>query len=363
MTENLWTAEGGTDGTTVTPGNSGGASGNAIATAGIGASTACVYSTAAAFHGSLGFRITRLAASAPTMYLQRQIAAGAGARGRTHVYLNIVTAPGVDQVILKFLDGSAAAGSMLRLDATLHLVGILTAGGVAAGGTFTSAFSLATWYRVEFAASPGGGPTTGTMDFASYIGDGTTPIEEKNLSGLNLGSQSDVGYTRVGLQNTGGATLGDIKFDDWDSDTGASGYISVPAVAVSTSGPTAVPTNVGPFANVGGAGSLQAALSDASDATFIESQNNPVANIEIEDFPLMSSGAATVQTRCAATTTSPPITMTVELIQGPLPGTVIKTDSFVLTTTITDKTMTTTGPETANITDRSQLKVRRTVNA
>jgi hypothetical protein len=122
-----------------------------------------------------------------------------------------------------------------------------------------------------------------------------------------------------------------------------------PASTVSNTGWTAV-----------GAGTVHAALADSSDATYVETGDNPAGSVFTVGLNELGDGDITVRTRNVATASAPAITRQITLMQG---STVIASRDVVLTTVIAPHAFTLTTEELALVTDRSALRVRITDTA
>lgn len=127
-------------------------------------------------------------------------------------------------------------------------------------------------------------------------------------------------------------------------------------VTASTATPDATINNVGGYAIVGGSGSIEAALADGSDATYVESVDPSTGDAFTIQLTPLADGAVTVTARLKSSTT-PVLDATVALMEG---STVIAQGTFTTTTAFADYSFTTTAGETANITDFNNLRVRVT---
>lgn len=203
---------------------------------------------------------------------------------------------------------------------------------------------------------------TATISWSGSDSDGT--IASYNISRTS-GPGSAPTLSGSGTSRTATfATQGTHVYTITATDNG--GAVSTPVthtvyVTDSTARPTSLVTNPGAYANVGGAGSIPAALADESDTTYAESPENPAGASFTVDFLPIGSGPITVTTRNMATSSTPAISRLIELLQdstviasatvSPLP-TVAATHSFTLNTT-----------QNAAITDRSALRLRITDTA
>lgn len=184
------TAEGGTNGTQVSAGNSGGASGDAFAVSGI-ASNNVTYSSAFAAHGSLSFYFDIASATAP--FLQW------GSSWTTNslsvrFYFRPTATPSTASVIAQFRHASGTVAQIAHnSDGTLRVLDFAS-GNITPSGF--AALSLNTTYRVECTITIATS-TTGRLHIAYYAGDSTTAIAEYDASTHNFGTSQITGF-RIG---------------------------------------------------------------------------------------------------------------------------------------------------------------------
>lgn len=232
-----WSAEGGTNGTTLSGANTGGTSGLAFSgTDGglsIGASTTLTFTTAEHSHGSVGVSVSKTSGSAG-VYAQRTIS-GSPARHVSRVYVKFSAFPAGNTGVLRFLNTSNSAALSIFVDSTGKIV-VQNAAGTAMF-TATSSLSTGTWYRIECGVAPGTTSSTGAYDFAYYTGDSTTTIQTSSLTGQNLGTVAAIGNIRVGRFDTGSAT-GGYFWDNFGNESKGSGLIGPFGVTPPTAGGT-----------------------------------------------------------------------------------------------------------------------------
>jgi hypothetical protein len=118
-------------------------------------------------------------------------------------------------------------------------------------------------------------------------------------------------------------------------------------------------SNSGGYTIVGGSSTLEAALADESDSTYIQSVAGPASTIYIAAVTPLASGTITVKHRSKQDISSPVITRVSELLQGPS-NTSLASHSDNLTTTWTDYAWTLNTGQIAGITDLNSLRVRIT---
>jgi hypothetical protein len=176
--------EGGTSGTTITTGNSGGASGNAFDSIAIGTSCTCAFS-ALSVHGSFSMSVSTAGTAAQT-YAQWSTALGSQTAlfGRSLIYLT--GAPASNEVITQFLNTSTVLSNLRLLTSRLLQVGDSVGGAVF---TFVTAIPLNQWVRVEWSYTfPGS--ATGQVTVKLFLSpDGLTPDESQtSAASQNFGS-------------------------------------------------------------------------------------------------------------------------------------------------------------------------------
>src|SRR4051812_20189093 len=163
------TAEGGTNGTTVTAGNSGGASGTAFGTVGTGAGGAIIYSNEQAAHGTLSWKCTP-GTGAQTM-LWSQTGSGAVFSTRFYVYLTGYPSAETQWHLVQTSGGVLVAGMNLTTAGKLKVFN----SAAATLATFTNAVPLNTWVRVVLFGTINA--TTGSVTAKMYPGDSLTATE------------------------------------------------------------------------------------------------------------------------------------------------------------------------------------------
>jgi hypothetical protein len=171
-------AEGGTNTTVVTSGNSGSTSGNAFDTV-TGSPT---FSTTQAMGGTLAYSF--ITAGAATWSLNWTTALGgsfATISGRVYIYCTSFT---VAPLIARGRDGSANQVFRIVTDTSGHIV-LRVGTGNTLVGTTTAAMSTNTWYRVEWTINVG---TSSQVDVWFYAGDGTSAADHITSATANTGT-------------------------------------------------------------------------------------------------------------------------------------------------------------------------------
>ncbi|HYH74507.1 MAG TPA: PKD domain-containing protein [Candidatus Saccharimonadales bacterium] len=175
------TADGGTNATAVTVGNSGGASGDAWGNV-TGGANVWTYSSAQTVKGGLAYRCDQAVGAAAA--LQMDFTSGQATHyGRCYIYLTALNA-NEHPLVRAYVPGFAneawriaiSSGSQLRIrDAAAVTL-----------GTSTETLSANTWYRIEWKVVAGTG-TSGQITVRVYSGDLTTPLITYTNNACNTG--------------------------------------------------------------------------------------------------------------------------------------------------------------------------------
>lgn len=187
------TAEGGSNGTAATTANTGGGSGRAFDTVSLAGSAVINFSNEQAAAGSLGYKMVTNATDAH--YLEWIPTAGASFAARVYYYLPTLPSAGNSVLQVRTAGGGTTLTQVLiRNDGSMQ---VADATGAYAITTAASVFPAAQWVRIEISATSGA--STGTLNFAAYLGDSTTAISGStyNLTAQNMGT-SNFGRMRVG---------------------------------------------------------------------------------------------------------------------------------------------------------------------
>jgi hypothetical protein len=181
------TAEGGTNTTVPTNGNSGGASGNAWDTV-TGSPT---YSTTQAAHGSLSYSFSTTTAATESLNWLASIGSIAVAAGRAYLYATSFT---VGSMIARGRDNVAAQVFRIVTDTTGKIT--LRVGGTnTLVGTGANSMSVNTWYRVEWVINVG---AVAQVDVRVYLGDSTTLFDSVTSASANTGT-NNVAEMNIGI--------------------------------------------------------------------------------------------------------------------------------------------------------------------
>ena len=227
-------AEGGTNGTTITTANTGGASGDALSDISLG-SGGLVFSNASSAHGSLSYMLTGASGSATYLgwngYNDTSMA--------TRFYYNVGSAePGVQLTLLSVRSASAkvalvvigATGKLSVQDSTgtnIH--------------NFSNPLSTNTYYRIELTTTVSASAASVACSY--YAGDSTTASESFTTTTANTGS-ANITEVRIG---SGASTTwtGSSYLDDLAANNGSTTFIGPYTAPGVPSAPTGVSATAG----------------------------------------------------------------------------------------------------------------------
>jgi hypothetical protein len=288
--ELTWTAEGGSDETTVTTGNSGGSSGTAWDTVNIGTDATLVYDTAQASHGSLSMRHATGATSTTANAIWDTAIGTPVARLYGRIYIRSADMTN-NRSILRIRTGTTQI-VRLQINASGELE--LRNSANTAVDTSTTVLSDNTWYRIEFDVRPGN-PVTNTVNL--YVGDSTSLTEALSASS-NYSSGTTIDEFGVG-NFAAGANAPSTWFDSIQiNDSGLPGPATVdatatPAVVVVVAALPAAGKSAGstptPAAVSAVAGSPAASVSAAAATT-------PAVTAAVAAMPAVTVGGASITT-------------------------------------------------------------------
>jgi RHS repeat-associated protein len=228
-------AEGGTNGTTVTVANSGAGSGDPFNVVTRGTGAALTFATAAAKHGSLGYSLTATSGTTTALTWNGYNATSAAVR---FYYNPGATLPSTTVRLLDVRNSSGTAARILMTSSN-QLIVQNTAGTTLK--TFPTALSTNTWYRIELGVSISA--TAATVNAAYYPGDSTTPVDTAySTSTANTGT-TNITTISIG-DTTSGTWAGTEYLDDLAIQPGTTSYIGpVPTVPGAPTSVTGVPGN------------------------------------------------------------------------------------------------------------------------
>jgi hypothetical protein len=168
------TAEGGTNTTAVTTGNSGGASGTAWDAVTLSGTTTCTFSSTFLMDGAMAYRFAYAASQAG--YLVKNFSPTATTtRVAWRFYIYIPAGEVFTSQDLFFVRSASAAVMSLGTNGSGQMIVRNSAGTTVA--TATSAFSTGVIYRIEVAEAVGTTTGNGTIAVSYYLGHSTTAVQ------------------------------------------------------------------------------------------------------------------------------------------------------------------------------------------
>lgn len=204
------TFEGGSNGTTITTGNSGGVSGDAFNLINIdapGSGGAITFDNTHVHSGSLAAKFLTPSVSG-FEYVEWDPAAATNFFGRFYIY-PAQSFIGGDWI---FDGGSGGADkAVIAMDGSDRVT--IVDASITVKATSTSSMTINAWNRIEFHVVCS--TTVGTMEVKMFWGancDGTTPDETLNASSLNTGAS--INQHLFGMIDTGGHNNASAWFDD-----------------------------------------------------------------------------------------------------------------------------------------------------
>jgi hypothetical protein len=260
-------AEGGSNGTAVTTGNSGGVSGDAWTSVAAGTGNTVTFDSSTVAHGSLSYKA--VIGTTNTCILQKTVT-GTG-RYVMEFGFRFSTVPTAGGTRFFEIRNSTGAMGSLGILPTTGTVRAYNAAGSNIAASESSALSVNTWYRVAFAVTPGADTATGTIEYSLYAGDSTTALWSWTSAAQNTGTTA-ANFIRIGTPAVL-STANTFWYDDVRASSLASGFFGPVATATtysgsgtatSTSAATGAPTSLlvaaGSAASASAAAGLIAAL-------------------------------------------------------------------------------------------------------
>jgi hypothetical protein len=181
------TFEGGTDTTTITTGNSGGASGDAFNTVTIGASATLTFSATHAAHGGLGMQIVQPVTAVST-FVDWTAVGGGTADTFFRIYVYRTANGSAKGYIMAARTTTGTATAYLAIGTTGLVECQNPAGGVLALGSVP--IGLNQWVRIEWRVKSS--TTVGEVEWRLYnTADSTTITETQSATGAVLGATTD----------------------------------------------------------------------------------------------------------------------------------------------------------------------------
>lgn len=215
------TAEGLSDGTVPTTANTGTTSGDAASTVSIASGDTLAAKTAAAAHGSVGYRFTLTGpGTGPTRLMWTMVTS---LRHVLSTSFRIDSVPTSTEDIMGLRHSGGNMGVLfIRSDGRIQMAD--TTGTAIAASVASTAISANTWYQVDMCAKPGTGTGDGTLGYAVYPLGSSTPTWTWESAAVNANTAA----TAVGWvgRSTGRAQAHVIDHDTIRWDTLASGFMS-----------------------------------------------------------------------------------------------------------------------------------------
>jgi methionine-rich copper-binding protein CopC len=227
-----YTAEGGTNGTALTTGNSGGASGNAF-TAVTGGTNVWTFSNARSVRGSMSLKCTPLASTPAAV--QWQPSSLTEHYGRMYFYISGY-AVGAEPLVKAF-SGSFVNAWRVELSAGGRLT-VRDANSTAIH-TASSNVSTGVWYRVEWHVISSA--SVGQVESRLYVGDQTNTIDSY-LSSANINLGANLTATQFGPSQSISTAAPASYYDEMAIGSAAGGWLGIAA---------GTPLNQPPTANAG----------------------------------------------------------------------------------------------------------------
>lgn len=241
------TAEGGTNGTTVTTGNSGGGSGTACSTVTVGATATLQFSNVspAPLKGSMSFYMAHASSEQTVMWW----ALATTSRTVLRTYWRFTGAVSAQDSLLSIRHSSGNMVTLVR-ETTDKLIIQNAAGANITASRSTNALVAGTTYRIEVEVNKGTGTNNGLLGYAYYVGDSSTAEFSWTASNVNAGT-ADVSHVRLG-RNTAVASAATYWYDDMQAQDLASGWIGPSSTAATVDAVAAAVTAASPVPGVAG---------------------------------------------------------------------------------------------------------------
>lgn len=228
----LWTnsLEGGTDGTAVTTGNSGGASGKAFSFVTPSTGGTIAYAALDALAGALCAQLTQpTAANQPVVVGWTAAANATSFAARYYVRLTGYPDAILDAIQIRTIAGANSCSVTIS---PTGQVGLRNNAGTTYGAT-TAVMALNTWYRIEVQGSSLGSAGATVLAVQLYEGHSTTPVETVSTSAAtttNLAGMVRFGRSSVANLATWKQDDHAVEFGD-STPIGPSGTVPVTATA------------------------------------------------------------------------------------------------------------------------------------
>lgn len=181
--------EEGTNGTTITTGNSGGTGQTAFNAVGIGTGATVAYSNTQAAHGSLSAKC-QVGSTSGQAYVSWTTGSQSTIYGRMYVYLT-GNVPSGGSRLVEFWNGGdqvTYCGGIAISSSNWLAIQVSAAAGFTWVVDFSNTIPLNTWTRIEWKYTFSA--TNGSATVSMYNGDSTTPIETHTTTGQNFGAST-----------------------------------------------------------------------------------------------------------------------------------------------------------------------------
>lgn len=231
--------EGGTNGTTLSTANTGGASGNAFDAVTItGTGATATFSTTSPYKGSLcGAIASGTSTSGIKALVRYSPAGGIGTSAQFRAYINLTGLPSSSSQVLQIANSTGVIADVF-INAT-GTIGVQASGTTI--GTTTTALVANTWYRLEAWLTPGATTTTGALHVGIATGDAalteTVDSTTCNLSTTQAVTQFSLGALS-GNFNSATLSIDDLALGNSAAFIGASVIQSSTVTAAATAGAT-----------------------------------------------------------------------------------------------------------------------------
>lgn len=231
------TAEGQSNGTILTVGNSGGGSGDPFQVLG-GASGTAIYSTAQSMHGTQSYDMSATSGNS----IIPEFDYTASAQGAYQFYFRLPVLPSATLTLAQIRN---AGGNAAKYTVNgVNKLQIQNAAGTAIS-TFATTLLTNTWYRAEIEIIPGTLTTNGTINGGYYLGDTAegSPVDARFASGatVNAGTTQLTKF-QPGIAQTSAAGTFHVFYDDPGYDSATSTPIGVGAATIPGTPTAVIPT-------------------------------------------------------------------------------------------------------------------------
>ena len=202
------TAEGGSSGTTVTTGNSGGGSGDAFASVTLVAGGTAQFSNTHAHGGTLSYKLANTAAAENVRLNYSGLTQIATYYARCYIYLT--ANPVGNNPIMVFWSAIDNTEYYVNINSSGHLQ--IQDGSAVATHTTTATITLNAWVRVEAMCT--GSATVGQRELKLFNSPESTTPTETLTSAATLNTSGNLKEVDFGAMIAGDPSIGPLWFDD-----------------------------------------------------------------------------------------------------------------------------------------------------